>query len=291
RARAEIGLRLARLAVDDAERALAETEMRAPFAGLLTDVAAAPGRRVSANERLAVLVDPTRLEAAFPVSNAEYARLLDATGALAERPARVSLETGDGQAAEMPAQLIRAGAAAGAGRTGRTLFARLTPEAGRLLREGDFVAVRLQEPPMEKVAVLPAAAATEDGRILVVGEDDRLEERAVSIQRRQGDRLVVAGAPFGARVVAVRKPQLGPGVKVEVLGPAGAPAGGAEDRLAAAEGDFIALSEDRRARLVRLVRADAELAEAEKARLLDHLSAPRAPRDVVERLEARASGG
>lgn len=291
RARAEIGLRLARLAVDDAERALAETEMRAPFAGLLTEVEAAPGRRVSTNERLAVLVDPTRLEAAFPVSNAEYARLLDPTGALAERPARVSLDTGGGQTAEAPAQLIRAGAAAGAGRTGRTLFARLGPEAGRLLREGDFVAVRVREPPLEEVAVLPAAAATEDGRILVVGEGDRLEERGVRILRRQGDRLVVADAPFGARVVAVRKPQLGPGVKVEFLGPDGTPAGGAEDRLAAAEGDFIALSEDRRARLLRLVQADAELAEDEKTQLLDRLSAPRAPRKVVERLEARASGG
>jgi biotin carboxyl carrier protein len=291
---ARIALRRAELEVADAERALAETAMHAPYAGLLTEVQAVPGRRVSANEKLGVLVDLSRLEAAFRVSNAEYARLLNDAGALPPHPASVSLDLGGAEAA-LPARLARAGAAAGSGRTGRTLFARLEPEAGGLLREGDFVSIQVAEPPLDAVAVLPAAAATEDGRILTVTPDDRLAERRVSILRRMGDELVIAEVPE-APVVAVRTPRLGPGVKVETLErPAPEPPTLAlAPQAETAPQELVALDDDRRARLMGLVESDAELADADRARLIDWLSAPRAPRSVIERLESRAdasSGG
>ncbi len=76
--------------------------------------------------------------------------------------------------------------------------------------------MKVQEPPLEGVGVIPAAAATADGRVLVVNAEDRLEERQVEILRRDGDMLVVADAPWGERLVAIRKPQLGPGVKARV---------------------------------------------------------------------------
>jgi multidrug efflux pump subunit AcrA (membrane-fusion protein) len=285
-AAADIALRRARLEVADAERALAETEMRAPFEGLLAEVDAVPGRRVSVNERLGLLIDPARLEAAFRVSRAEYARLLDDSGALPPLPVAVALEVG-GARTELPAKLVRAGASAGTGGAGRTLYARLEADAGRLLREGDFVSVRVSEPQLRGVAVLPASAATEDGRVLTVTPEDRLAETRVEILRRQGDRLVIAQPP-GAPVVAVRKPQLGAGVKVET-----SPAPerlAAPPRGAAPAAELVALSEARRARLVSFVKSDAGLPRDERDRLLDWLSAPRAPRAVVERLEARAAG-
>ena len=64
---------------------------------------------------------------------------------------------------------------------------------------------------------------------------------------------------------------------------------------AGAAGDLIRISEGRRARLTEAVRGDEGLSERARARLLAWLAAPRAPRDVVERMEARAgaapSGG
>ena len=39
------------------------------------------------------------------------------------------------------------------------------------------------------------------------------------ILRRQGDRLIVAGAPFGREYVTERQPQLGPGVLVRPIRP------------------------------------------------------------------------
>jgi hypothetical protein len=129
------------------------------------------------------------------------------------------------------------------------------------------------------VAVIPASAATEDGRILTVSPDHRLRERRATILRRQGNQLVITEPPE-APVVAVRKPQLGPGVKVKVIEPA----------PARSTADLVSLSADRRARLLNVVQADPELPETEKARLLDRLSSGEAPRALVERLEAGAVG-
>jgi hypothetical protein len=69
------------------------------------------------------------------------------------------------------------------------------------------------------VAVIPAAAVSPAGGILVLGEGERLEEVTVRILRRQGDRLIVAGAPFGREYVTERQPQLGPGVLVRPIRP------------------------------------------------------------------------
>ncbi|MBR27809.1 MAG: hypothetical protein CML46_12810 [Rhodobacteraceae bacterium] len=317
-AQAGIELSRAELARADAARALQETVLRAPFDGLVTEVAAVLGRRVNVNEKLGALVDLTRLEAAIRVTNAEFARLVDETGRLRPLPARVSLaqarglgDPGEGAAvgasprtreggAFVTGRLARAGAATGAAGTGRTLYIRLDPEAGALMREGDFVSVALEEPALDRVASIPAAAATEDGRVLVVNADDRLEERQLRILRREGDALIVADAPWGARIVAIRKPQLGPGIKARIAasGPearraaerAGAPTAGLsggrrDDAGAETEDDQVALTPERRAELTERVRADARLGEDDRGRLLDRLSAPFVPRRLVERLE------
>ncbi|MEE3101787.1 MAG: hypothetical protein VX463_18680, partial [Pseudomonadota bacterium] len=213
------------------------------------------------------------------------------------------------EAAVAAGRQVRAGAATGAAGTGRTLYVRLDPEAGALMREGDFVSVALEEPALDRVASLPAAAATEDGRVLVVNADERLEERRLTILRREGDALVVADAPWGARIVAIRKPQLGPGVKARVAasGPearraaerAGAPAaglgagearGGSGDAAEAESADLVSLTPERRAALADRVRADARLGDDARSRLLDRLADPMVPRRMVERLEGGEAG-
>ncbi|WP_339947265.1 HlyD family efflux transporter periplasmic adaptor subunit [uncultured Albimonas sp.] len=297
-------LRRARLELDDARRALADTEVRAPFDGLLSAPAAVLGRQVAANEKLGDLIDPTRLEAAVRVSNAEYARLLDDAGGLRELSAEVRLELGELDAAA-PARLVRAAAATGEARTGRTLFLRLDAAAGDLFREGDFVAAQIREPVLEGVAVIPAAASDEDGRVLVVDADDRLRERQVRILRRTGETLTVAEAPFGERMVTIRKPQLGAGARARIVATgeealraaeaAGQPVPGGVSNLAAPSGEEMLLLSPERAEALRdRVRAS-DLAPAERDRLLDRLQTQRAPRGLVERLEGEqapaTSGG
>jgi len=62
---AATGLTRAQIAVDDARRTLDETTVTAAFDATLGDVSLVTGRLVSANEKLAVLVDPGALEGPF----------------------------------------------------------------------------------------------------------------------------------------------------------------------------------------------------------------------------------
>ena len=68
-----------------AARDLAETDIIAPFSGILADVDVATGRRASANERLAMLIDPKALEVEVTLSARDFAKVLDTTGAVMPR--------------------------------------------------------------------------------------------------------------------------------------------------------------------------------------------------------------
>jgi hypothetical protein len=105
--------------------------------------------------------------------------------------------------------LTRESGSVGEGQSGRVLFARI--EDARGLRVGDFVRVEVEEPPLAGVARLPATALGSDGRVLVLGEEDRLGAAEVVLMRRQGDDVLVSVPPelAGREVVAARHPGSG----------------------------------------------------------------------------------
>lgn len=280
--RAAIALDRARIARDEAARDLANTVEVAPFDGLLTDVAAVPGRLVSVNEKLGMLIDPTALEVAFRVSRAEYARLADATGEVLPLAVTASLDV-EGIEVTLPGVIDRAGASVGAGQTGRLIYARLDAGQAGLFRPGDFLTVRVAEPSLTGVAVLPATAVGADGRILLVGEGDRIEEAEVTVLRRQDDRVIVSGAPFGRSYVTERQPALGPGIRIRPITPGAA--------VADAPEAMVRLSPERRAGLIAAVQGNARMPQEAKARILAALEADEVPQSVIDRLETRRSGG
>lgn len=200
----------AEISLGDARRDLADTAVTAPFGGLLTEVDATLGRLVTPNEKLADLIDLRSLEAAFRVTDAQYARLIGEDGALLPLNATVTLNLGDREVAAR-AVLDRPAATVGA-EGGRVIYAKIEAADETPLRPGDFVTVTVEEPPLEQVAEIPARAASEDGRVLVIGEDGRLSEKSIDILRRRPETLIVGGVPFGEKIVAERRPQLGPGV-------------------------------------------------------------------------------
>ncbi|WP_111430771.1 HlyD family efflux transporter periplasmic adaptor subunit [Rhodobacteraceae bacterium DSL-40] len=283
--RAEIARRRAAIARDEAARMLANTRAVAPFDGLLADVDAVLGRRVSVNEKLGLLLDPAALEVAFRVSNAEFARISKPSGDLLPLDVEASLRLG-GEEVSVPGHLDRTGAASGSGQSGRLVYARLSPEVPGPLRPGDFLTVRVSEPPLADVALVPAAALDPAGRILLVGEDDRLEVAAVRILRRQGNDVVIGGAPFGRLYVTARQPQLSSGVRVKpVMGEAAAARAGRD------AGALVPLSPEMRTRLLAAVERDAGLAPELKAQFLSVLAAEQVPQVILERIEAGARGG
>ncbi len=266
----------AQISVADAERAVADTEVFAAFDGTLAEVTISPGGRVTANERFAQLVDPTMLEVAFRVSTSQYARLLDDTGALIKAPLTVTLDV-SGVNLTASGQITREGAAVGTGQTGRLLFARLDAAPG--FRPGDFVTVRIAEPALENVALIPATAVAADETVLVVAEEERLQSSAVTLLRRQGNDVIVAVGPLaGATIVAERSPLLGAGIKVRPTGP------DVVQQEAAPE--MIALDADRRAKLIAFVSAG-QMPDDVKARIIGQLEEDEVSSETVTRLESR----
>jgi multidrug efflux pump subunit AcrA (membrane-fusion protein) len=279
-AQSATGLDRAGIALAEAERRLDDTVIRAQFSGVLSGVTLVEGRRVAANEQLGLLIDPDRLDVAFRVSTAQYARLLDGAGRLADLPVRVRLDV-FGLDLVRDGVLSRDSAAVAEGQSGRLIYAALERAAG--LKPGDFVTVEVEEPALDAVVRLPGSAMDSSGTVLVLGAGDRLEVLPVTLIRRQGNDILVQGAGLAGREVVVeRSPLLGAGIGVRPLRAAGAEA--------EVVPDLLELTAERRARLVAFVEGNDRMPSEMRVRLLAQLQQDRVPADMVQRLEQRIGG-
>jgi multidrug efflux pump subunit AcrA (membrane-fusion protein) len=275
--------RLARaeIAVETARRDLAETAVMATFDGVLSEVDLVEGRLVSANEKLALLVDDSALEVAFRISTVQYSRLLDASGALIPAEVTASLDV-SGADLTATGRISRDSATAGEGQSGRLIFAGLSSAPG--FKPGDFVTVSVQEPAIADVVRLPASALDAAQSVLVIDAEDRLDVLAVELVRRQGDDVLVRGEELeGREVVVGRTPLLGAGIRVR-------PLRGTMTEPAEPEPAMLELTDDRRARLVAFIEASERLPAEAKARILDQLTEARVPAKLVQRIESRMGG-
>ncbi|MCX7558788.1 efflux RND transporter periplasmic adaptor subunit [Sulfitobacter sp. F26204] len=275
---AKTRLARAEIALGEAKRRLDDTTLTAPFDGTLSATNVVVGRLVSANERLAELIDPQDLEVSFRLSTAQYARLLDTNGELVRAELTVTLDV-TGVDIEATGRISRASAAAGEGATGRLIFAALSRANG--FKSGDFVTVRIHEPLLRNVVRLPASAVDAQGALLVLDAENRLEEIDVNVLRRQGDEVFVQGPVLGRQVIEARSPLLGAGISVKPITRDAAPAEAPE---------MLELTEERRARLVAFVEGNSRMPEEAKARVLARLAEPKVPANMVARIESRMGG-
>jgi multidrug efflux pump subunit AcrA (membrane-fusion protein) len=269
------------IALAEADRRMTDTTVTADYTGTLADVTIVQGGLVSANEKLARLIDPENLEVAFRVSTPQYVRLLDDTSRLRKADITVVLEV-LGNDLVATGRISRDSAAVGEGQTGRLLFADLNSSPG--FKPGDFVTVRVREAPLENVIRLPASAVDASNRVLVLGEGDRLESMAVTTLRRlRDDVLVRAPALEGREVVTRRTPLLGAGIRVTPLRPA-------DDTAMQQPAEMLDLSAEHRARLIAFVQQNTRMPDDARERLLAELAQPRVAARTVRRLEARMGG-
>jgi hypothetical protein len=157
------------------------------------------------------------------------------------------------------------------------------------------------------VAEVPAAAIGTDDTVLVLGPEDRLRAAPAELLRRQGDRAIIrVGALAGREIVSERSPLLGAGIKVRpIRATAGARVGDAAvagagavadaeavmpAEPAAAAGELIDLTPERRAGLVAFVEQSRQMPAEAKARVLAALRETRVPAEIVRRIEARMGG-
>jgi membrane fusion protein (multidrug efflux system) len=274
---AATGLDRAQLNLADADRGVADTEIRAPFSGTLAEVNISQGVRVTANERLGELIEKDNLEVSFRLSTVQYARLAGADGALGDAAVTVTLEAQD-LTLTASGQITRESANVGEGQTGRLLFARLDTAVG--LRPGDFVTVTVTEPELRGVAMVPSTAIGSGSNALMLAEGNRLEEVAVVVLRRQGDDVIIrASALYGQQIVAERSPLLGAGIAVQPIDPNA-------EAVAPQPPEMITLDDDRRARLIAFVEGS-RMPPPVQARVIGQLEQDEVPADVVEDLETR----
>ena len=271
----------AQIALEEVQRRLDDTVIRAPFDGRLSETAVVEGRRVAVNERLANLIDPDDLEISFRLSTAQYARLLDEQGQIVKADVTVTLDI-SGVDIVVPGRITRTSAATGEGQTGRLVFAALDRSAG--FKPGDFATVQVREPQLRGVIRLPASSVDATGGVLVLDAEDRLEAASVDILRRQGDEVLVRGDIAGREVVEARSPLLGAGISVKPLRK------GAAAVAAPPEPEMLELSEERRAKLVAFVEGNKRMPKEAKERVLSQLAKPQVPARVVARIESRMGG-
>ncbi|MEO1537361.1 MAG: HlyD family efflux transporter periplasmic adaptor subunit [Pseudomonadota bacterium] len=274
---AKTALQRRTIALREAERRLADTEVFAEFSGVLNNVNIVQGGLVSAGETLAELIDPAALEVSFRLSTPQYARFVSDSGKLVGAEVLASIDV-LGVNLEASGRISRESGAVGEGQTGRLLFASLDKAPG--FRPGDFVTVRIDEPALDRVARLPATSVDAGGTVLIVGQENRLEVSTVEVLRREGnDVLVRARGLAGREVVSERSPLLGAGILIRPVRPGGADA--------APEPELVELDPERRARLVTFVEGNQFMPAEAKARVLAQLKEPKVPANMVERIESR----
>ena len=212
----KIQLKRRSISIDKAKRNLDETEIKAPFDGIIASVNILPGSVINKNEKLGTLLDPNSLEVMFNLSANEFARVIDKDGKLLnlDITAYLKLSNNDipfsGKIERINPEIMNIG-------SGRKLFASINLGENKTLRPGDFVVLEIKEPSLKNITVLPSSAVTIDGKIFILEEDNRLKEIEVTILRRQGNEVIVSGAPNDKEYVMQRSPQLGNGLKIKPL--------------------------------------------------------------------------
>lgn len=267
--RAEISVARRTIGRDEAQRALDEHSVFAEFDGVLTETRAVLGALVGTNEQLGRLIDPQALEVKFRISAEQYSVLSKGNDL---KDAQVLLDfEGLGDAIE--ARVERVSASVGEGVTGREIIAAIGSDP--LLRPGDFVTVRLVEPPLENSALIPATAVSSISEVLVIGEESRLEKQAVEVLRRQGDKVLISTRGLEGRlVVSQRAAQLGVGIRVEPR----------NSEQIFEEAKTVKLTPEQQEKIIAGVQANAFIPDTAKERIIARVKTGEVPEENFDRM-------
>ena len=198
----EAALKEAQINLNQAERDLDRTELRAPFDAIVRSKAVDLGEFVSMGKPLAQLFAADGFEVRLPVLDTQLAYLnlpssIEATAPLnsANLPSvRLSAQYA-GAAASWDAQLVRSESEIDRRSRMVTLVARVSGTRNALsanpLPVGAFVNAEIEGITLENAFQLPRSALRQDNQVLVVDEESRLRFREVSIARYEQDRILI----------------------------------------------------------------------------------------------------
>ncbi len=195
-AAAEASFRAAQAGMDVAAKALDDTVLRAPLAGLVSQRLAQPGERVSPEARIVEIVDLSRLELEASLS---------ATESMDLRLGQSAVLQIEGSAKPVNAHVVRINPSAVAG--SRAVVAYLAVDAAPGLRQGLFAQGTLSTGRLQTLAVPLSAVRTDKPQPYVqLVEQQQVRHQTVEIGARGeiDGQVVIAikGVNQNARVVA-----------------------------------------------------------------------------------------
>ncbi len=216
----EARLEQQQIAVRRAERDLRETGVVAPFNGVVSTISVELGQQISSNDRLADLIDLSRLEVSFSLSNAQYGRLLTGEETLEGRPVRVLWKVGD-EALEFAGSVSRVGAEISDSMGGVTVYATLEDtDRFTRIRPGALVSVELADKVYKGVLQVPNSALYSDNTVYLV-KDGRLVREPVNVVGFSGGSVFFRPQNSGAikngdAIVSTQLREAGVGARAEV---------------------------------------------------------------------------
>lgn len=183
-------------AADVAQKSAADTVLRAPMGGLISQRLAQPGERVAVDTRIVEIVDLSRMEIEAALSAA------DTVGVRVGQQALLQVE---GYAQAVPARVARINPSTQAGSRSVLVYLQLKSVPG--LRQGLFVQGTLGTEKLKALAVPLQLVRTDKPRPYVqVVENQQVRHASVSLgargQASGQDMVVVSGLPEGSLVLA-----------------------------------------------------------------------------------------
>ncbi len=285
-ARAEISVTRAEISLDQARRQLLDSEYQAPFPGIISKVSVVPGRLLNKNEQLGVLIDTQALEVGFQVSNLEFSRMVDENGKIIPLTIKAFKNVQENSLV-LSGTVQRVGAEVVPGTAGRQVFASLIGDQSGMFRAGDFLMVEIEERPLKNVAVIPSEAVDTNLNLLLLGENNRLEKIKVNVLRRQSDKVVVSGIPFGREYVIERPPYLDAGLKVKPIRPDELQRTSSQGAIKSNKDETVDLTEEERSALIEFVQKNDRMPEEVKNTIIKQLEETKVPLSMVTRLKGR----
>jgi RND family efflux transporter MFP subunit len=210
------------IGVQRAERDLRDTRLIAPFDGAVSDVNAALGKQFSGfgSDMIAELIDTSRAEVKFSLTNSQYGRLIESNESLVGQPLKVFWNVGT-RRLEFDARIDRVGAKIISTTGGVDIYAVIqTGGKQTRLRPGAFVSISTADKTFDNVVRAPESALNGEDSIFVI-TDGRLDVRKIQIVGYAGTDLLFrsAGEPAiqdGEQIVTTQIREGGVGAKVMV---------------------------------------------------------------------------
>jgi RND family efflux transporter MFP subunit len=216
---AQANVNAAQGGLDVSRKALGDTVIRAPIAGIVASRSVQPGEKVSADNKLLDVVDLGRMEMEVAVPTSDI---------IAIAPGQEVAVKVEGLAQPLPATVVRINPATQAGSRSIMTYLQLDNPQNRL-RAGMFGEARLTLAKKAGVLAAPPSAlqVNGDSAYVYVIEQDKLARRQVQtgITGSDGDATLVeitGGLEPGARIVRSNLGNLPAGATVKVLQPSGA---------------------------------------------------------------------